>query len=95
MSISAQDPILPSYTIALVALVLYAIATTNPEFIILASLILSLFIPYAYHANDDPATRRKLWRTLENGDRPKEWKAINGKYNLKEKYWVNSRFVYI
>lgn len=92
------DSTVSSSTIILSGITIYVIAYTKPELLLLLTLLLAKFIPYAYRTNDEVTERRKFWKIFEHDeadDRPQAWKDVTFNNsidcNMKEEYWVNKR----
>mmetsp|Transcript_17662 Transcript_17662/g.24914 ORF Transcript_17662/g.24914 Transcript_17662/m.24914 type:complete len:376 (+) Transcript_17662:92-1219(+) len=86
-------PKISQTTILFVGFSTYFIATLWPPLILILSIPLSFFIPYAHKVNETGLSRRKLWSDFETTADSDIKKLLTPRpwTNLEERYVVNSR----
>eukprot|EP00578_Thalassiosira_sp_NH16_P027052 CAMPEP_0181102374 /NCGR_PEP_ID=MMETSP1071-20121207/14282_1 /TAXON_ID=35127 /ORGANISM="Thalassiosira sp., Strain NH16" /LENGTH=384 /DNA_ID=CAMNT_0023185345 /DNA_START=184 /DNA_END=1335 /DNA_ORIENTATION=- len=84
------QPRITRQTILCIGFLLYGLATFYPPLLLLVTVVLSASIPYAFRANDDGASRRRMWNEfLEGEDLPRDLRCED--VELEESYWANDR----
>lgn len=85
-------PVIRRSTILAIGFGLFALALIWPPLILMVTYLLSILVPYSWRINDDPTTRRRLYKEFrERTDLPEAYRLTDEEVVVKEKYWVNER----
>jgi acylglycerol lipase len=96
-SASAEDgfippPVIRRSTILAIGFGVFFLALIWPPLILMVTYLLSILVPYSWRVNDDPTSRRRLFKEFrERDDLPAAYRLTDGEVVIDERYWVNER----
>jgi len=98
MAVTAGDdgfippPVVKRSTILAIGFGVFALAMIWPPLILMATYLLSILVPYSWRVNDDPTTRRRLYKEFrQRADLPAAYRLKDDEVVINERYWVNER----
>ncbi len=87
-------PAIERFTILMIGLVVFVLATIWPPLILLVTYVASMLLPYSFRINDNPVARRQLLDKFEKEDTISAcMRDVPEDITLKTGYWTNSRYV--
>jgi hypothetical protein len=97
MELSGEDgfippPVIRRSTILAIGFGIFGLALLWPPLILMLTYLLSILIPYSWRVNDDPTSRRRLFKEFrERADLPAAYRLTDEEVVIDERYWVNER----